>query len=128
MIAERLTKISGSSRSFAGGAVVYSNELKTEFAGVDPKLIERHGAVSREVAAALAQGIRKRCHTTLGAGVTGIAGPSGGSEDKPVGLVYLGLSDGDETEVLERRFGGDRERIRHYASQTALDMVRRRLM
>jgi nicotinamide-nucleotide amidase len=128
LIAERLTRISGSSRSFAGGAVVYSNELKTEFAGVDPELIERHGAVSREVAAALAQGIRERCNTTFGLGVTGIAGPSGGSEEKPVGLVYLSVSDRDETEVIERRFGGDRERIRHYASQTALDMVRRRLL
>jgi nicotinamide-nucleotide amidase len=130
LVAERLTRISGSSRSFAGGAVVYSNELKTEFAGVDPELIERHGAVSREVAAALAQGIRERCHTTFGVGVTGIAGPGGGTEEKPVGLVYLSVSDGDETEVVERRFGGlgGRERIRAYAAQTALDLVRRRLM
>ncbi|MBV8674366.1 MAG: competence/damage-inducible protein A [Acidobacteriaceae bacterium] len=130
LIAERLTRISGSSRSFAGGAVVYSNELKVEFAGVDPKVIERHGAVSREVAAALSQGIRERCHTTFGVGVTGIAGPSGGTEEKPVGLVYLSVSDRDETEVIERRLGGlgDRDRIRHYASQTALDMVRRRLI
>src|SRR5271163_5217091 len=128
MVAERLTSISGSSRSFVGGAVVYSNELKTEFADVSPSLIERHGAVSREVAAALAEGIRVRCDTTLGVGVTGIAGPSGGSEEKPVGLVYLSVSDGKKTEVVERRFSGDRDRIRHYASQTALDLVRRRLM
>jgi nicotinamide-nucleotide amidase len=128
MVAERLTSISGSSRSFVGGAVVYSNELKTEFADVSPALIERHGAVSREVAAGLAEGIRVRCDTTLGVGVTGIAGPSGGSEEKPVGLVYLSVSDGKKTEVIERRFGGDRDRIRHYASQTALDLVRRRLM
>ncbi|MBV8630784.1 MAG: competence/damage-inducible protein A [Silvibacterium sp.] len=128
LIAERLTRVSGSSRAFAGGAVVYSNELKTEFAGVDPKLIERHGAVSREVASALAQGIRERCDTTVGVGVTGVAGPGGGTEEKPVGLVYLSVSDRDETEVVERRFGGDRERIRQLASQTALDMVRRRLM
>lgn len=128
MVAERLTSISGSSRSFVGGAVVYSNELKTEFADVSPALIERHGAVSREVAAALAEGIRVRCDTTLGVGVTGIAGPSGGSEEKPVGLVYLSVSNGKSTEVVERRFGGDRDRIRHYASQTALDLVRRRLM
>ncbi len=128
MVAERLTSISGSSRSFVGGAVVYSNELKTEFADVSPTLIERHGAVSREVAAALAEGIRVRCDTTLGVGVTGIAGPSGGSDEKPVGLVYLSVSDGKKTEVVERRFSGDRDRIRHYASQTALDLVRRRLM
>ena len=128
LVAERLTRISGSSRSFMGGAVVYSNELKTEFAGVDPEMIARHGAVSREVAGALAEGIRERCETTFGLGVTGIAGPSGGSEEKPVGLVYLSVSDGKNTEVVERRFSGDRERIRQYASQTALDMVRRRLM
>jgi nicotinamide-nucleotide amidase len=128
MIAERLTSISGSSRSFIGGAVVYSNELKSEFADVPPSLIERHGAVSREVAAALAEGIRERCDTTFGAGVTGIAGPSGGAEEKPVGLVFISVSDGKNTEVVERRFGGDRDRIRHYASQTALDLLRRRLM
>ncbi|WP_446745723.1 competence/damage-inducible protein A [Silvibacterium acidisoli] len=128
LVAERLTSISGASRSFWGGAVVYSNELKTELAGVPADMIERHGAVSREVAGALAEGIRLRCDTTYGLGVTGIAGPTGGSEEKPVGLVYIGVSDGKNTEVIERRFSGDRARIRAYASQTALDQVRRRLM
>jgi nicotinamide-nucleotide amidase len=128
LIAERLTSISGASRSFAGGAVVYSNELKIEFAGVTPSLIERHGAVSREVAASLAEGIRERCDTTYGLGVTGIAGPGGGSDEKPVGLVYIGVSDGKSTEVVEKKFTGDRSRIRQYASQQALDLVRRRLM
>jgi nicotinamide-nucleotide amidase len=128
LIAERLTSISGASRSFAGGAVVYSNELKIEFAGVPPSLIERHGAVSREVAASLAEGIRERCDTTYGLGVTGIAGPGGGSDEKPVGLVYIGVSDGKSTEVVEKKFTGDRSRIRQYASQQALDLVRRRLM
>jgi competence/damage-inducible protein CinA-like protein len=128
MVAERLTSISGSSRSFFGGAVVYSNELKTEFADVPPSVLERHGAVSRETAEALAEGIRERCDTTLGVGVTGIAGPTGGSEEKPVGLVYVSVSDGKTTDVVERRFMGDRERVRSYAAQTALDMVRRRLM
>ncbi len=128
LIAERLTSISGSSRSFAGGAVVYSNELKSEFAGVPPSLIELHGAVSREVAASLAEGIRERCDTTFGLGVTGIAGPGGGTEEKPVGLVYIGVSDGKNTDVVEKKFTGDRNRIRQYASQQALDLVRRRLM
>jgi nicotinamide-nucleotide amidase len=128
LIAERLTSISGASRSFAGGAVVYSNELKVEFAGVPPVLIERHGAVSREVAAALAEGIRERCNTTFGLGVTGIAGPGGGTEEKPVGLVYIGVSDGKNTEVVEKKFTGDRYRVRQFASQQALDLVRRRLM
>jgi nicotinamide-nucleotide amidase len=128
LVAERLTSISGASRSFMGGAVVYSNELKSEFAGVPPSLLERHGAVSREVAASLSEGIRERCDTTYGLGVTGIAGPGGGSEEKPVGLVYIGVSDGKSTEVVEKKFTGDRSRIRSYASQQALDLVRRRLM
>ena len=93
-----------------------------------PALIAQHGAVSREVAAALAEGIRERCKTTFGLGVTGIAGPGGGSEEKPVGLVYIGVSDGESTEVVEKKFTGDRNRIRQYASQQALDLVRRRLM
>ncbi|HTV82710.1 MAG TPA: competence/damage-inducible protein A [Acidobacteriaceae bacterium] len=128
LVAERLTSVSGSSRSFVGGAVVYSNRLKTELASVDAALIAKHGAVSREVAEALAEGIRERCGATLGLGVTGIAGPSGGSEEKPVGLVCLAVSDADGTEVVEKRFPSDRAGIRFYASQQALDMVRRRLM
>src|SRR5271156_3708550 len=128
MLAQRLTGISGSSRSFLGGAVVYSNELKTEFAGVPPYMLAEYGAVSREIAAALAEGIRQRCGSTIGVGVTGIAGPGGGTEDKPVGLVYIGVADEKHTEVIERRMGGDRERIRHWSTQQALDMVRRRLM
>ena len=128
MVAERLTSVSGSSRAFVGGAVVYSNRLKTELAGVDAELIARHGAVSREVAIALAEGIRERCGSTLGLGITGVAGPTGGSEEKPVGLVYLAVSDADGTEVVEKRFPGDRAGIRFYASQQGLDLVRRRLM
>jgi nicotinamide-nucleotide amidase len=128
MVAERLTSVSGSSRSFIGGAVVYSNRLKTELAGVDAKLIAEHGAVSGEVAEALAEGIRERCGTTLGLGITGIAGPGGGTEEKPVGLVFVAVSDADGTEVVEKTFSGDRAAIRYYASQQGLDLVRRRLM
>lgn len=128
MLAERLTSISGSSRSFLGGAVVYSNELKTQFAGVPPALIAEYGAVSRDVAIRLADGIRERCGATWGIGITGIAGPGGGSEEKPVGLVFIAVGDGNETEVVERRFGGHRDRIRHYSTQQALDILRRRLM
>ncbi len=127
MVAERLTSVSGSSRSFVGGAVVYSNRLKTELAGVDPQIIARHGAVSREVAVALADGIRERCGATLGLGVTGIAGPGGGSEEKPVGLIHIAVSDADGTDWIEKRFPGDRAGIRFYASQQGLDLVRRRL-
>jgi nicotinamide-nucleotide amidase len=128
LLAERITSVGGSSRYFVGGAVVYSNDLKTEFAGVAPDLIAKYGAVSKEVAEALALGIRERCDSTWGIGITGIAGPSGGSDAKPVGLVYHALTDGSTTEVIERSFPGDRKRIRWFASQQALDMVRRRLM
>ena len=128
MVAERLTSVSGSSRSFVGGAVVYSNRLKTELAGVNPHLIGQHGAVSREVAVALAEGIRERCGSTVGVGVTGIAGPTGGTEEKPVGLVYTAVCDADGTEWVEKRFPGGRESVRFFASQQALDLVRRRLM
>jgi nicotinamide-nucleotide amidase len=127
MISERITSVSGSSRSFLGGAVVYSNELKTAFAQVPASLIAEHGAVSAEVANALAQGIRLRTGATLGLGVTGIAGPTGGSEEKPVGLVYIAVSDAQKTECVERTFRGDRNRVREWATQQALDLIRRRL-
>ena len=128
MVAERLTSVSGSSRSFVGGAVVYSNRLKTELAGVNPQLIAKHGAVSQEVALALAEGIRERCGSTVGLGITGVAGPTGGTEEKPVGLVFAAVSDADGTECVEKRFPGDRAGIRFNASQQGLDLVRRRLM
>lgn len=128
LVASRLTSVSGSSRSFVGGAVVYSNRLKTELAGVDAQLITKHGAVSEEVAIALAEGIRERCGSTIGLGITGIAGPSGGTDEKPVGLVWIAVSDAEGTDALEKRFPGDRAGIRFYASQQALDLVRRRLM
>ncbi len=128
LLAERITSVGGSSRYFIGGAVVYSNALKTDFAGVPADMIERHGAVSREVAAALAEGIRYRCETTLGVGITGVAGPAGGSVEKPVGLVFHALASATGTEVIERQFPGDRKRIRWFASTLALDMLRKKLM
>jgi len=128
LLAERITSVSGSSRYFLGGAVVYSNNLKTELAGVPADMIERHGAVSREVAAALAEGIRYRCEATLGVGITGVAGPTGGTPEKPVGLVFHALASASGTEVVHRNFAGDRKRIRRFASTMALDMVRRKLM
>lgn len=128
LLAERITSISGSSRYFLGGAVVYSNELKIEFAGVPADLIAKHGAVSAEVAIAMAEGIRRRCKATLGVGITGVAGPTGGTPDKPVGLVYHALSGERGTEVVEKKFPGDRKRVRWFASQQALDMVRRKLV
>lgn len=128
LLAERITSVSGSSRYFAGGAVVYSNGLKTSLADVPANLIAKHGAVSREVAAALAEGIRKRSGTILGVGITGVAGPTGGTPEKPVGLVFHALASASGTEVLERNFPGDRKRVRFFATQQALDMLRRNLM
>jgi nicotinamide-nucleotide amidase len=125
LLAERLTNIPGSSSYFLGGVVCYSNELKSALVGVPAELIESKGAVSPEVALALADGVRKTTGATIGVGVTGIAGPGGGSPEKPVGLVHIGIA--DERGPRERRFQfpGDRERIRMHASQTALDSVRR---
>ncbi|HWY23171.1 MAG TPA: competence/damage-inducible protein A [Candidatus Acidoferrum sp.] len=128
LLGERITSVGGSSRYFAGGAMVYANAVKTELAGVPADMIERHGAVSREVAAALAEGIRYRCEATLGVGITGVAGPSGGTPEKPVGLVFHALASDSGTEVIERNFPGDRKRIRWFATTMALDMVRRQLM
>jgi len=128
LLAERITSVSGSSRYFLGGAVVYSNALKTELAGVPAEMIDRHGAVSREVAAALAEGIRYRCESTLGVGITGVAGPNGGTPDKPIGLVFHAVASDRGTEVVHRNFPGDRKRIRRFASTMALDMVRKKLM
>lgn len=128
LLAERITSISGSSRYFLGGAIVYSNQLKTELAGVPEDMIHRHGAVSREVAAALAEGIRYRCESTLGVGITGVAGPTGGTAEKPVGLVFHAVASDSGTEVVQRNFPGDRKRIRRFASTMALDMLRKKLM
>ena len=133
LVAERITSIPGSSRAFLGGAVVYSNELKTLFAGADAGLIEQHGAVSAQVAKAMAEGIRKKTGATIGLAITGIAGPGGGTEEKPVGLVYIAVALGKEIEVVEKNFASfstqsTRERVRTLSAQAALDMVRRRLM
>jgi nicotinamide-nucleotide amidase len=128
LLGERITSVGGSSRYFAGGAIVYANAVKSELAGVPAEMIERHGAVSPEVAAALAEGIRYRCESTLGVGITGVAGPGGGTPEKPVGLVFHALASDSGTEVIERNFPGDRKRIRWFATTLALDMVRRKLM
>ncbi len=128
LLSERLTAVPGSSRYFLGGAVVYANDLKTSFAEVPAKLIAEQGAVSSAVAKALAEGIRTRCSATIGVGVTGVAGPGGGTPEKPVGLVYIAVADGKKTEVVEKRFPGDRDRVRFYAAQTALNMVRMKMI
>jgi nicotinamide-nucleotide amidase len=128
LLAERITSVSGSSRYFLGGAVVYSNQLKTAFADVPPPLIEKHGAVSCEVAVALAEGIRQRCRATFGIAITGVAGPSGGTPEKPVGLVFHAVAGERSSEVIQKNFPGDRQHIRWFATEQALDMLRRKLI
>lgn len=128
LLAQRITNVSGSSRYYLGGAITYHNEMKTLFAGVPPLMIQGHGAVSREVATAMAENIRHDCNATLGVAITGVAGPTGGTEEKPVGLVYVALHDGQKTDVVQRQFPGDRARIRQFATHQALDMIRRHLM
>ena len=108
--------------------MVYSNALKSTFANVPIEMINTHGAVSHEVAVALAEGIRSRTGATLGVSITGVAGPSGGTPEKPVGLVFHALASAEQTEVIERKFPGDRDRVRWFSTQQALDMVRRKLM
>jgi nicotinamide-nucleotide amidase len=125
MLAERLTNVPGSSAYFLGGVVCYSNGLKTSMAGIPAALIELKGAVSPEVALALADGIRKRSRATLGVGVTGIAGPSGGTAEKPVGLVHIAIANGNEPHEKAFHLIGDRDQIRQRATVAALDMVRR---
>jgi len=125
LLSERLTSIPGSSNYFLGGTVSYSNELKTALLDVPAALIEAKGAVSSEVALAMAEGIRRRARSTLGLSVTGVAGPGGGSPEKPVGTVHIGLADEREARQRKFLFPGDRERVRRQASQAALDMLRR---
>jgi len=124
LFAERLTTIAGSSAYFLGGVVCYSNEMKTAWADVPPEMIGTKGAVSAEVAIALAEGIRRRVGSTLGVGITGIAGPGGGSEEKPVGTVHIALASASAMRERALRLPGDREMVRLQASQAALDMVR----
>jgi len=127
LLAERLTRVSGSSNYFLGGAVCYTNEMKTRWVGVPAELIAAHGAVSQPVAQAMAEGVRVRTGASMGLGITGIAGPTGGITDKPVGLVFVALADERGTQVREFHFPGSRERVRHWATQMALEMVRRRI-
>ena len=124
LLAQRLTSIAGSSSYFLGGVVCYSNELKTAWADVPQEMILAKGAVSSEVAVALAAGIRRRVGSTLGVGITGIAGPGGGSEEKPVGTAHIAVSFAGGVKERGARFPGDRESIRWQASQVALDLVR----
>jgi nicotinamide-nucleotide amidase len=128
LLAQRVTAIPGSSKQFLGGAVVYSNLLKTAFADVPAEMIATHGAVSEPVARALAQGIRKRTNASVGIGITGIAGPASADTSKPIGLVYIGLATPTATTVTQHNFTGDRDRVRWWSSQQALELLRQSLL
>ena len=124
LLSKRLTDVPGSSRYFMDGIVTYSNESKQAFLSVDGATIKRYGAVSKEVASDMAFGVRQLSCTDIGIGITGVAGPGGGSARKPVGLVYIAIDTNKGNIVEEFRFTGSREDVRWQASQAALDMIR----
>ena len=127
LLAHRLTNIPGSSDYFLGGLVTYSNGAKVKFLGVEPEVLAVHGAVSPEVAAAMASGVRRAVGADIGIGITGIAGPGGGSPEKPVGLVYLGIDFQGKVEVRRELFMGQRESIKWQSTQSALYLLWRSL-
>lgn len=128
LVANRITNVPGSSNYFNRGFITYSNESKTELLSVSEGLILAHGAVSREVAKAMAAGARKNAGVDIALSTTGIAGPTGGTEEKPVGLVWIGCADKDGTLALRFNFGDHRIRFKERASQAALELLRRKLM
>ena len=123
LVGHRLTSVAGASRYFLGGILAYSDAVKVACLGVEPALIEQEGAVSAEVAEAMAAGVRKSLGADIGVAVTGIAGPGGGSPEKPVGLVFLAVRGAEEGQVRRQQFSGDREDVRRQAAAGALDLV-----
>ncbi len=128
LLANRITNVPGASDVFVAGYVTYANEAKIDLLSVDPRLIEQNGAVSEEVARAMAEGARKRARSTYAVATTGIAGPAGGSEEKPVGTVYIALADENETKIRKLFFPSDRETFKQLVAQVAFEMLRRKLM
>ncbi|MBI3004979.1 MAG: competence/damage-inducible protein A [Ignavibacteriales bacterium] len=128
LIADRLTDVPGSSNYFERAMITYSNDSKMAELSVPASFLEKFGAVSREVAEAMAFGIRTKSNTDIGLSTTGIAGPTGGSDEKPVGLVWIGYSDRHETIALRFNFLNDRRRVKERTAQAALELVRRKLI
>lgn len=128
LLLSRLTDVPGSSEYVIGGVVAYSNDLKIDLLGVDRALLDEHGAVSEPVAVAMAEGVRERHGASVGVGITGIAGPSGGSTAKPVGTVAIAVSSATGTRAWTQLFRGGRQQIKFWATQAALDAVRRLLI
>lgn len=127
LLASQLTEVPGISAAFLEGCVTYSNDAKTRTLGVPESMLVERGAVSEEVAEAMAIGVRVRARSTYGIGITGVAGPGGGTEDKPVGLVYVALADARETVCRKLQIAGDRLHIRQVSASAALDLLRRTL-
>jgi nicotinamide-nucleotide amidase len=127
LIAHKLTNVPGISRYFLEGIVAYSNDTKIEVLSVPKEMIEKHGAVSPEVAEAMAKGVQLRSDSNFAIGVTGIAGPTGATPTKPVGLVYIAVAIPGDVQVQEFRFGGSREDIKERAAKAALNMLRLRI-
>jgi nicotinamide-nucleotide amidase len=123
MVATAITEVAGSSGYFVGGVVSYANDAKRDLLGVDPAILAAHGAVSAQVARAMATGARERFGATLAASVTGIAGPDGGSPAKPVGLTYIGVADGDGIDVRRIVWSGDRSANRRDSTIAVLEML-----
>lgn len=128
LIGHRLTNIPGSSKYFERGVICYSDLCKIELLRVPPDVIAKHGAVSSQVASVLAEGVRRLAKTDLGLGITGIAGPGGGTLEKPVGLVYMALAHRGLTQCEGHQYWGDRSDLKLFFSQAALDLVRRHLL
>jgi nicotinamide-nucleotide amidase len=123
-LSHRITRLAGSSAYYVGGCVTYSNDAKERLLGVQKTTLERHGAVSRETALEMAEGARKRLGADIALSVTGVAGPAGGTDDVPVGTVWMGIARAGSTEARHFRFQGDRERVIVGASQAALHWLR----
>jgi nicotinamide-nucleotide amidase len=127
LLGKMITDVPGSSDYFLGGVIAYSNELKTKLLSVPQIILEKYGAVSKECASYMAEGVIQAVGANIGVSITGVAGPTGGTEEKPVGLVYVGLAVPGNTKVRECRFGDHRESNRDRSAVTGLDMVRRYL-
>ncbi len=128
LIGDLITRVSGSSNYFMGGIVAYSNDVKVKLLGCSEDSLKKYGAVSEQIAREMAEGVRKVMKTDIGISTTGIAGPTGGTPQKPVGLVYIGFSDREKTEVIRKVFKGVRQEIKQQAALWALDLARRMLV
>ncbi|MBD3291613.1 MAG: nicotinamide-nucleotide amidohydrolase family protein, partial [Armatimonadia bacterium] len=128
LIASRITDVSGSSDYMLGGVVAYANEIKQRLLGVSGQTLAEHGAVSEQTARAMAVGVRERYGSDYGLSTTGIAGPTGGTDAKPVGLVYVAIADADGAVCSEMNWPGTREQFKRRVSQNALNMLRKRIL